>query len=48
MKSELNSVNVLISQSLINSKISHDQFALINNVQKEYDVMNEEMKNLKI
>ena len=46
-KSELNSIEVLISKTLIDSNISHDEFVLINNVQKEYDDMKEEIKNLK-
>ena len=40
-KSKLNSVEVLISKVLIDSNISHDEFALINNVLKEYDSMKE-------
>ena len=43
-KSDLNSTEVLISQALISSVISHDEVILINNVQKEYD----EMKSLNI
>ena len=31
-----NTMQVLISKTLINSIISHDKFVLINNVQKEY------------
>ena len=42
----LNSIGVLISNVLIDSVISHDEFDLINNVQKEYDEMKEEIKNL--
>ena len=42
----LNSIEVLISNVLIDSVISHDEFVLINNVQKEYDEMKEEIKNL--
>ena len=34
-KSKLNSIGVLISKALIDSVISHDKFALINNVLKE-------------
>ena len=34
-KSKLNSIDVLISKALIDSVISHDKFALINNVLKE-------------
>ena len=36
-KSELNSIEVLISKALINSVISHDEFVLKNNVLKEYN-----------
>ena len=46
-KSKLNSVEVLVSKALIDSIISHDEFALINNVLKEYSEMKEEIKNLK-
>ena len=46
-KSKLNSIEVLISKALIDSSISHDDFVLINNVQKKYSNMKEEMKNLK-
>ena len=46
-KSKLNSIEVLISKVLIDSSISHDEFVLINNIQKEYDDMKEEIKNLK-
>ena len=34
-KSKLNSIDVLISKALIDSVISHDKFAFINNVLKE-------------
>ena len=46
-KSKLNSIEVLISKVFIDSVISHDEFVLINNLQKEYDKMKEEVKNLK-
>ena len=36
-KSKLNRIEVLISKTLINSVIIHDEFVLINNVIKEYD-----------
>ena len=45
-KSELNSLEVLISKALIDSVISQDEFVLINNVLKEYDKMKEEIKRL--
>ena len=38
---------ILNFKALIDSVISHDKFVLINNVQKEYDDMEEEIKNLK-
>ena len=47
-KSKLNSIRVLISKTLINSNINHDEFVLINNVLKEYDNMKKEIKYLKI
>ena len=46
-KSKLNSMEVLISKTLIDSVIIHDEFALINNVLKEYNKMKEEIKSLK-
>ena len=46
-KYKLNSIEVLISEALIDSVISHDEFFLINNVLKEYNEMKEEIKNLK-
>ena len=47
-KSQLNSIQVLISKVLIDSNISLDEFVLINNVLNEYDDMKEEIKHLKI
>ena len=47
-KTNLNSIEVLISIDLINSIIKHDEFVLMNNVLKEYDDMKEEIKDLKI
>ena len=44
-KSKLSSIEVLISTALINSNISHDEFALINNVLKKFYDMKEEIKN---
>ena len=46
-KSKLNDIEVLISKALIDSFISHDEVALINNDLKEYSKMKEETKNLK-
>ena len=44
---KLNSIEVLISKVLIDLNISHDKFVLINNLLKEYDDINEKIKNLK-
>ena len=44
-KSKLNSIEVLISEALIYSNISKDEFVLINDVLKEFYVMKEEIKN---
>ena len=38
-KSKLNKIEVLICKASIDSVISHDKFALINNVLKEFDKM---------
>ena len=46
-KNILNNIEVLISKALIDSGISRDEFALVNNVLKEYDDMKEEINNLK-
>ena len=43
-KEKLNTIKFLISKSLINSYISHDEFVSINNVLREYNDMNEEIK----
>ena len=40
-------MEVLISEDLIDSRISHEEFILVNNVLKEYDDMKEAIKNLK-
>ena len=45
-KSKLKRIEVLISKTLIDSVISHDEFVLINNVLKEYNKMKEEIENL--
>ena len=44
-KSKLNSIEVLIPKGLIDSNISHDEFALINSVLKEFYNMKEKIKN---
>ena len=46
VKSKLSSIEILISKTLIDSNIAHDEFVLINNVAKEYDDKKEEIKNL--
>ena len=46
-KSKLNSIDVLISKTLIDSNNSHNEFVLITNVIKEYDDIKEEIKGLK-
>ena len=46
-KSKSNSIEVLISKTLIDSSINHDEFVLMNNVLKEYYAIKEEIKNLK-
>ena len=46
-KSKLNSIKVLISNALNNPNFRHDKVVLINNVLKEFDDMNKEIKNLK-
>ena len=40
-----NSIEVLISKTLTDSNISHDELVLINNVLKEFYDMKEEIKN---
>ena len=44
-KSKLNGIEVLISKTLIDSKISRDEFVLLNNVLKElYDMKKNNQK----
>ena len=45
-KPKLNRMEVLISEALIDSNISHDESVLINNVLKEYNKMKKEIKKL--
>ena len=47
-KTKLNTIEVLISKSLIDSYISHDGFVSVNNVLREYNEMKEEKKILKL
>ena len=44
-KSKVNSTEVLISKTLIDSNISHDEFVLRNNVLEEFYDIKEEIKN---
>ena len=44
-KAKLNIMGVLISKSLIDSYISHDEFASVNNGLRECNEMKEEVKN---
>ena len=45
VKSRLNSIEVLISKTLIDSNFSHDEFVLIYNLLKEFYNMKEGTKN---
>ena len=47
-KSELIRTEALISKFLIDSNTSQDEFVSINNVLKEYEVMKEEIQNLRL
>ena len=47
-KAKLDTIEVLISKSLIYSYISHGKFVSVNNVLREYNEMKEEIKNLKL
>ena len=44
-KRKLHTTEALISKSLIDSYISHDEFVSINNALREYSKMKEEIKN---
>ena len=44
-KDKVNTIEILISKSLNNSYISHDEFVLVNNVLREYYEMKKEIKN---
>ena len=43
-KDRLNTIKVLISKTLIDSYISHDETISVNNVLREYNEMEEEIK----
>ena len=47
-KDKLNIIKVLISKSLIDSYISHDDLVSVNNVLREYNEMEKEIKILKL
>ena len=47
-KSKLIRIEALISKFLIDSNTSQDEFVSINNVLKEYEVMKEEIQNLRL
>ena len=44
-KTKLNAIEVLFSKALIDSNINQDEFLSVNNVLKEYDDMEKEIKN---
>ena len=44
-KAKLTTAEILISKSLIGSCISHDEFVSVNNVLREYNEIQEEIKN---
>ena len=44
-KDKLNAIEILISEALINSYISHHVLISVNNVLREYNEMKEEIKN---
>ena len=46
-KTKLKNIGQELSEALIDSNINHDEFALINNMLKEYGDMKEEINSLK-
>ena len=44
-KDKLNTIEVLISKTLIDSYTSHDEFVSVNDVLREYNEMKKEIKN---
>ena len=46
-KTSLNTIEVLISEALIDAYINHDELVSVNNVLREYNEMKEEIKNPK-
>ena len=47
VKTKFNTTEALISRALINSYISHNEFALEHNMLREYGDIKEAIKNLK-
>ena len=47
-KAKLNTIEDLISRALIDSYISQNEFALVNNTLRKYGDMKDAIKNLKI
>ena len=45
VKDKLNAIEVLISQALIDSYISHDKLVPVNNILKEYNKIKEDIRN---
>ena len=45
-KSKLNSIEILVSQSLIDMKISHKEFIAIMKEKDKYDKIKENLKNI--
>ena len=45
VKSKLNTIEVLLSEDLVDSDTSHDEFVSINNSLKEFYNIKEEVKN---
>ena len=44
-KDKLNTIKVLISKTLVDSYISHDEFVSVNNVSGNYNKIEKEIKN---
>ena len=44
-KDKLNTIKVLISKTLVDSYISHDEFVSVNNVSGDYNKIEKEIKN---
>ena len=45
VKDKLNAIEVLISQALIDSYISHDEHVSVNNILKEYNEIKEDIRD---